>query len=306
MSGHVRALMARTSSIRRRVRGTLKARVRHCILRLVFQGMPRPRRERFLFRFLFRLARLFDLAGRGLSALAVGTLQRTDLEYMSSAAWEQFGSDGEVAAAGLMGWERTVFEEFLKPADRILIVGAGSGRDLLALRKAGHDVVGVEPSSVPVERAKRLLRDHGFSVDIVPTRFGRAELPGTFDVIVFSWLCYSYILGSAERRATLAKARAHLNPNGRIVISYIEVDAPQASRGVAVARFSSRLTGADWRPEPNDSFAAVVGREPLYAYQHSFAPGELQEEALAAGLAVLTERRFPEAFVMVLSRDVRS
>jgi 2-polyprenyl-3-methyl-5-hydroxy-6-metoxy-1,4-benzoquinol methylase len=268
--------------------------------------MPRPRRERLLFRFLFRLARLFDLAGRGLFSLAVGTLERTDLEYMSSASWEEFGSDGEVALAGLMGWERTVFEEFLKPTDRILIVGSGSGRDMLALRKAGHQVVGVEPSPVPVDRARRLLRDHGFSVDIVATRFERAELPGTFDVIVFSWLCYCYILGSAERRATLAKARAHLNPNGRIVISYIEIDAPQASRAMAIARLSSHLTGADWRAEPNDNFAAVVGREPLYAYQHSFAPGELQDEALAAGLSVLTERRFPEAFVMVLSADVRS
>jgi len=268
--------------------------------------MPRPRRERLLFRFLFRLARTFDRAGRGLFALAVGMLNRTDLEHMSSAVWEQFGSDGAGASAGLMRWERTVFAEFVKPTDRILLVGSGSGRDLLALRKAGHQVVGIEPSPVPVERARRLLRDNGFSVDIVAARFDGAEVPGTFDVIVFSWFCYSYIAGSAERKATLAKASGHLNPNGRIVVSYIEVDRPHASRATTIARFSSHLTGADWRAEPNDHFAPVFGREPLYAYHHSFAPGELQDEALAVGLSVLAERRFPEAFVMVLSAQVRS
>jgi SAM-dependent methyltransferase len=266
--------------------------------------MPRPRRERLLFRFLFRVARLFDLLSRGLFSLAVGTLQRADLEHMSSAVWEQFGSDGEVASAGLMGWERAVFAEFVKPTDRILIVGSGSGRDLLALSKAGHQVVGVEPSPVPVERARRLLRDNGYSVDIVATRFDHAELPGQFDVIVFSWLCYCYILGAAERSAALSKARAHLNPDGRIVISYIEVDRPQTSRGTTLARFSSYLTGADWRAERNDNFVPDVGRD-LYAYQHSFGPGELQNEALAAGLSVLGKRRFPEAFVMVLGTPVR-
>jgi SAM-dependent methyltransferase len=274
------------------------------MLRCVFQQMPRPRRERPLFRFLFRLAHLFDLLGRGLFSLAVGTLQRADLDHMSSAVWEQFGSDDEAASAGLMGWERTVFAEFLKPTDRILLVGSGSGRDLLALRKAGHQVVGVEPSPVPVERSRQLLRDNGFSVDIVAARFEHAELPGKFDVIVFSWLCYGYILGAAERSATLAKAAAHLNPNGRIVISYIGVDRPQACRAVTLARFSSSLTGADWRAERNDHFIPDADRE-LYAYQHSFGPGELQEEALAAGLSPLAKRRFPEAFVMVLSTQVR-
>ena len=63
----------------------------------------------------------------------------------------------------------------------------------------------------PFERARRLLRDHGISADIIATRFDQAELPGKFDAIVFSWFCYCYILGTAERTAALAKARAHLN-----------------------------------------------------------------------------------------------
>jgi SAM-dependent methyltransferase len=225
------------------------------------------------------VAQLFDLAGRALFYFAAGTLQRADLESMSSIAWEDFGTDDQVACTGLMSWERTIFREFLKPTDRVLLVGSGSGRDLLALRQAGHDVVGVEQATRAVERARRLLRDHGVTADILAARFDEAELPGTFDAIVFSWFCYCYILGAAERTAALAKARAHLNPAGRVVISYIGTETPPRTRATTIARAASRLTGADWRAEPNDHFYPVAGRTPLYAFQHSFGPDELQQEA---------------------------
>ena len=263
--------------------------------------MPGPRRTRLPFRALFRIARLFDLAARALYYFAAGTLHRTDLESMSATAWEDFGADDQVACSGLMQWERAIFHEFLKPTDRILLVGSGSGRDLLALRQAGHDVVGVEQATPAVQRARRLLRDNGISADILATRFDQAELPGKFDAIVFSWFCYCYILGTAERTAALAKARAHLNASGRVVISYIAAETPPPTRATTIARAAARLTGADWRPEPNDHFHPVAGRTPLYAYQHSFGADELQREARNAGLLVLAERRCPEAFLIVLT-----
>ena len=117
------------------------------------------------------------------------------------------------------------------------------------------------------------------SADIIAARFDQAELPGKFDAIVFSWFCYCYILGTAERTAALAKARAHLNPAGRVVISYIAAETPPPTRATTIARAASRLTGADWRAEPNDHFYPVAGRTPLYAFQHSFGADELQREA---------------------------
>jgi SAM-dependent methyltransferase len=268
--------------------------------------MPRARRQPVLFRILFQLARLLDRAGRALFYFAAGTLQRADLEDMASLAWDDFGADGQVAASGLMPWERAIVHEFLKPTDRVLLVGCGSGRDLLALRQAGHDVVGVEPAARAVERARRLLRDHEMTADIVTARFERADLPGTFDAIVFSWFAYCYIQGAAERTAALAKARAHLNPAGCVVISYIGTESPLPSRATTLARAASRLTGADWRAEPNDRFYPATARTPSFTFQHSFSPDELQQEARKAGLVVLAERRSPEAFLVVLRGDTGS
>ena len=183
--------------------------------------MPRAPRTRLLFRVLFRVARLLDRAGRAFFYFAAGTLRRADLERMAAMAWNDFGNDDHVAASGLMPWERAIVQEFLKPTDRVLLVGCGSGRDLLPLRQAGYDVVGVEPATQAVERARRLLGDHNLPTDIIAARFDHAELPGKFDAIVFSWFSYCYIPGTAERTAALAKARAHLNPGGRVIISYI-------------------------------------------------------------------------------------
>jgi SAM-dependent methyltransferase len=265
--------------------------------------MPDSRHQRLLFRGLFRIARFFDLAGRAVFYFAAGTLRRTDLESMFAIAWEDFAADPAVVGSGLMSWERAIVQEFLKPEDRVLVVGSGSGRDLLALRQAGHDVVGVEQAAPAVERARRLFRDHGVSAEMIAARFDQAALPGTFDAIVFSWFCYCYILGAAERTAALAKARAHLNPAGRVIVSYIAADASPRTRAVNIARAASRLTGADWRAEPNDHFYPVAGGRPLFAFQHSFRPDEVEQEARNAGLSVLASRRFPEAFVVVLSPD---
>lgn len=267
------------------------------------RAVLRDRRNGLFFRLLFKTARLFDLAGRGLFYFAVGMLRRSDLEQMSSLAWEDFGDDAHVAATGLMSWERTIFGEFLRPSDRVLLVGSGSGRDLLALLRDGHEVVGIEQASQAVERARRLLRQNGLSAHIVETSVNQAQLPGTFDVVVFSWFCYSYILGSDERIAALGNVRDHLNPHGRILVSYLGVDNTAMTRTTTIARFASRVSRADWRAVPNDHFYPIPGKSPLFAYQHSFGPGEVQAEARRAGLSVLAERRFPEAFLVVLTRE---
>ncbi len=252
-------------------------------------------------RVLFRIARVFELAGRGVHYFIIGMLTRADLDRMSADAWQSFGGDEVVMAAGLFAWERAIFEEFLPPGGRVLLVGSGSGRDLVGLCRAGYTPIGVEQSPLPIERARQLLAREGLAVPIVSGRFETAPLPGAFDAVVFSWFSYCHIQGAAERAAALRKGLAHLTPAGRIVISYVTVDAPLDTRGIRIAQLAARLTRSGWQPEPHDSFHPVAAPVPLYAYQHSFLDSELKAEAAAAGARVLAFRRFPEASVVVLA-----
>ena len=154
------------------------------------------RRHRFAIRVFFRLAQTLERLGRALHWAIVGMLTREDLDSMSADAWKTFGREEYFVTSGLLSWESAVYGEFVRAADRILLIGSGSGRDLLALRQAGHDIVGVEQSPATTAQAHALLRQHGLTAPIVEARFEQAAIPGTFDAIVFSWFSYCHIVGT--------------------------------------------------------------------------------------------------------------
>jgi SAM-dependent methyltransferase len=259
------------------------------------------RRHSLPIRALFRLAQSLERLGRALHWAIVGSLTREDLDSMSADAWKTFGRDEAFVASGLLAWESAAYGEFIRRTDRILLIGSGSGRDLLALRQAGHEVVGVEQSPAPTAQAHALLARHGLTASIVEARFEQAAIPGAFDAIVFSWFSYCHILGTDARVAALRKALAHLAPDGRVLVPYVTIDPPLARRGIEVARAAGWLTRSDWRAEPADAFYASTEREPVYTYQHSFAKGDVEAEAARAGAEVLAVRRFPDASIAVLT-----
>ena len=166
----------------------------------------------------------------------------------------------------------------------------------------GARLVGVEQSPATTAQAHALLRQHGLTAPIVEARFEQAAIPGAFDAIVFSWFSYCHIVGTDARVAALRKALAHLPPGGRVLVPYVAIEAPLRQRAIQVARAAGWLTGSNWRAEPDDAFYAVVQRDPLYVYQHSFVKGEVEAEAARAGANVLAVRRYADASVAVLTR----
>src|SRR5881296_2361980 len=94
--------------------------------------------------FLRGAARAFELASSALTHLAAGTLRLQDLRGAIVNAWEEFGRSEELIRSGLMPWERALYDRFLKVKDRILVVGCGTGRDLIALLKLGYRVEGLD------------------------------------------------------------------------------------------------------------------------------------------------------------------
>jgi SAM-dependent methyltransferase len=258
-------------------------------------------RRPLLYRVLFDLTRHMERAARGVFALAAGTLRRADLLYMSQRAWRNFNS--ESAAKGeLYPWERDVYDRFLKKADRILIVGSGTGRDLMALAGEGHEMVGIEPAPEAAATSRRLLAECGHSAQVIEAFFEDAALPGMFDAIVFSYLCYSHIPQTSHRIAALRQAARHLSADGRIIITYLSARAPFRTAGLTLMRLAARLTRSDWRPEQNDLFDRLDDDERLVQYEHWFPPGELESEMSAAGLKIIYHRLRPEMPTVVLMR----
>ena len=86
-------------------------------------------------------------AARLLAYATAGLLTRRELGRATAGRWSDFGIDETYVLSGLFTWEENFYFRFLKPDDHILIVGAGSGRDLIGLRRAGYNADGLEPSA---------------------------------------------------------------------------------------------------------------------------------------------------------------
>jgi SAM-dependent methyltransferase len=244
-----------------------------------------------LFALLWGAGRAFELAGRASMYLAAGTLRLHDLRRAITNAWQEFGPKEDYILSGLRPSEKTLYDRFLKPADRILVVGCGTGRDLIALLKLGYRVDGLDLAPRAIAVARLMLEKVGLQAELYTGPIEEVALSGSFDAFIFSWFCYGYIPQSETRIGVLRKVKTRLNPAGRILISYIPAGRPLRTLPIRLTRFVGRLTRSDWRPEVGDVVGAAGGDWQRMHYEHQFQDGELEKEANAAGLTVAYHER---------------
>jgi SAM-dependent methyltransferase len=235
---------------------------------------------------------------RVMSFLAAGVLDQASLRRSIEGDWANFFAEEHEVRVGLWPWEQEFYGRYLNPGSSVLLIGAGSGRDLLGLLEAGHRVEAVELSSRSADRARRLLANLGLHATIHTVAIEDWTSSGCYDAIVFSWYCYSLIPIAKRRVETLAKLRERLLAGGRILISYLP-HREEPSRGIPIVAWLMRLTRSDWRLEPGDILIYVPAH---IRFQHTFRPDEIESEVLAAGLRVVWHETTPEA-LLVLERS---
>ena len=248
---------------------------------------------------LFQTGRVFARAARVLNHLAAGTLTIDGLRTGIERTWEDFNDRDADVAAGLTRWEEEIIARFVARGDDVLLVGSGPGRDLIALVGAGYRVTAVEPARRAVATCRRQLEMRGLTADIIEGFFEDVALPRRFDAIIFSGCCYNFIPESRRRIAALRKAADHLAPRGRILINYM-TGRPGHPMLMHLARFAATVTRSDWHPEPGDIMLPVDSARPLFNYEHRFTPGELESEAVAAGLRTAHHGDVPHTPFIVL------
>jgi SAM-dependent methyltransferase len=211
-----------------------------------------------LYRAALRRHRQFqEITGAALVGLFLGLLDADDRvlldeEYYDSATEPVEGAqrrydDERLVDRGLFDWERRAVEEHFEPGGSVVILGAGAGREVLALLEAGFDARGYDPHPGLVERGSRLLAERGH-----PDRLERSErssLPPEIadaDAIVLGWGMYTLIAGRSVRVELLRQAAARLRPGAPLLLSFFP--APERMRQLrvahAIAGAVSRLRGA--------------------------------------------------------------
>jgi SAM-dependent methyltransferase len=242
------------------------------------------------YRLLWAAARFFHRAGRACAYAAAGLLQSDDLRRAGRMVWRHFGTGLIDVDSGFDGWERRMYDEALRPGDRILLAGCGAGRDLLALLERGHEVTGLDPTPELVDEARRHLVRRGMQAQVVQGFVETAHVDGPYDLIALGGNCYSFVMSAAARTALLARLKDHLAPGGRLLITFSGT-RDRGPRAIRMTQAVGRVTGADWLAEPGDCFVEDFRWDRLVRYEHLFKPGEIERECAAAGLRVLKEVR---------------
>ncbi|MBW3632161.1 MAG: class I SAM-dependent methyltransferase [Chloroflexi bacterium] len=144
--------------------------------------------------------------------------------------------------------------------DPILELGCGTGRVLVPLVAAGHQVTGVDRSPPMLDRARSAVLERGFSERVALVEASMTEPDrvsgGPFGLVIFSLNGLMHLPTRAEQRAALSAAHRSLDPRGMLVIDALSPNPEllatfdgrvqhegswRKADGTTIDRFSSRI-----------------------------------------------------------------
>jgi hypothetical protein len=178
--------------------------------------------------------------------------------------------------SGLQPWEAAIVDAHFPAGGRVIVTGAGGGREVLALTQRGFDAVGYEPHPGLVRAGSAILAAHGTEGRLrASARDVFPDAEGGADAVLVGWSSYMLIPGRQRRVAFLRAARARLAPGAPILVSFFVRSASERDyhRVAAIANVVRRVRGAE---------LAQVGDTLRPNFVHAFAVDEIREE-LAAG-----------------------
>jgi hypothetical protein len=186
-------------------------------------------------------------------------------------------ADDAYNSGGLHAWERRALDAHFPCGGRIVVIGAGGGREVLALLRDGYDAVGYECHPGLSAYGARFLAEHGYPNRVRPSRRNVwPEDAGRCDGVVVGWGSYTHIPGRGTRVRFLRGARMALRPGGPVLLSFWTVPAwtPYLRAVQVTGSAVRRVRGAP----PLDNGDALAG-----SYVHHFTRPQVERELSAAG-----------------------
>lgn len=111
-----------------------------------------------------------------------------------------------------------MYAEIVSDRERVLEMGAGSGRIATPLAQSGCRVTAVDSSEAMLEVGASRMKAAG--VDVVRSDMRCLSLGSTFDVVIFGLSTFQHLLRRSDQLAALHSARRHLSDGGRVIIDW--------------------------------------------------------------------------------------
>jgi len=170
------------------------------------------------------LQKVYHFLNAVLTGFWLGTMSEKSLDYSDELHYNQSKkyTDDDYTSSGLFEWEKVRIEKYFSNAKSILLIGAGGGREVLALSKMGFNVYGYECNSVLVDYGNLLLQKNQISnkIKYLPRNTVPAEIE-KYDGIIIGWGAYSHIRGKRKRLSFLADIYPLLKKDAPLMISFL-------------------------------------------------------------------------------------
>jgi hypothetical protein len=228
--------------------------------------------------------------GLWLGAMGDGSRGAADAAYYEVAR-EPVGDrrlgyrDEGYARRGLFEWEEAAIAAHFPAAGRIVVTGAGSGREILALLERGYDAYGYDPDAALVAAGRPVVGGDRLRV-CDPDAFPESGTRN--DGVVIGWSSYMHVMGRNARIALLRGARVTLAPRSPILLSFFMRQGGEKTLRLtaATANVIRRFRGSA-PAELGDTIGNVTF--------HLFTAEEIEAELAAGGFELVELHREPYA-----------
>ncbi len=164
-----------------------------------------------------------------------------------------------------------------RSAGRVLECGAGTGRVTLPMARGGARVTALDFSKPMLGALQRKLEGESKGVQknvtVCHADMRTMRLGETFSLIVLAFDTFAHLYSRMDVEAFLARARAHLEPEGRLVFDVAMPELPETTTGV-------NDDGSSWDYDSLSQVLAVqnegAGAAGFLAARRLFFPRELQ------------------------------
>lgn len=248
---------------------------------------------------LYRLAMAFD-------GLLPALLAPTELSRLIRQHYRKQYAAGVAALMDepldreLEPWEREVADRYALAQGRLLVLGAGMGREAMALTRRGLSVVGLDTDGTALRMAVESARRLGVAIRFLQADFARLPFrQASFDYALLASTMYSAIPGRVERQRWLRDLSRILSPGGLAVLSVLTEREPRGrlkSLLDVLNRWVVMLPGTNPAYQPGDTCA---GGHFLHAFQ---SQQELQAELEETGITI-RELDWPRGFVVLAAAE---
>lgn len=240
-----------------------------------------------LVRAYFQTERLTQRVNRLIEAVVdgvwLGVLDRSALDRVDEAYYKHWGEYDQDAynLGGLTEWEAEAIDRHFPSGGRVVVTGAGAGREVLGLIGRGFDAVGYEPNEELVLFGAGLLERQGHA-GLLRTVERDAFPDGgeRWDGVVVGWCSYMLIPGRSRRVAFLRSARERVPEAAPALLSFYAMTTNRIPFVV-----TARIANVIRRVRRRDPVEVGDALSPNYA--HHFTREEIESELRDAGFSLV-------------------